>query len=177
MIVAVYGSASPKPGDALYEQAKHLGHLLAQKGYTVMTGGYCGTMESTLEGVLQVPGAHTIGVSCDEIEAYRPGKVNQWVRQEARTQTLSERIDFLCRKADAFIAVDGGVGTLAEVMIAYNLLVIGAIPRKPLILIGEAWRSIFEQFYEKQHAHMPAFVRDLPVFVADPEEAVMALEK
>lgn len=177
MIVAVFGSASPKPGDVLYERSKALGALLACKGHTVMTGGYCGTMESTLQGALQVPDAHTIGVSCDEIEAYRPGKVNQWVREEKRTQTLSERIDFLCREADAFIAVDGGVGTLAEVMMAYNLLVIGAIPQKPLILMGEAWLSIFDQFYEKQNAHMPAFVKALPIFVSSPEEAVLALEK
>jgi len=44
MIVAVFGSASPKAGDKLYQQAFDLGQALGQAGYQVMTGGYCGTM-------------------------------------------------------------------------------------------------------------------------------------
>ncbi|HQN68857.1 MAG TPA: hypothetical protein PLW19_03335, partial [Anaerolineaceae bacterium] len=61
MIVAVFGSASPKAGDKLYQQAFDLGQALGQAGYQVMTGGYCGTMEATCKGARQTATAHTIG--------------------------------------------------------------------------------------------------------------------
>ena len=39
MIVAVFGSAMPVPGDNLYQEAQILGELLAKSGHAVMTGG------------------------------------------------------------------------------------------------------------------------------------------
>jgi len=53
MIVAVYGSAAPKPGTPLYQNALELGRLLAQAGHTVMTGGYGGTMEAVSRGAAE----------------------------------------------------------------------------------------------------------------------------
>jgi len=79
MIIAVYGSAKPTAGDALYEEARRLGALLARQGHTVMTGGYCGTMEAVSRGAAEA-GGNTIGVTCAEIERYRPGGANPWVQ-------------------------------------------------------------------------------------------------
>ena len=78
MIVAVYGSAAPKPGSPLYQNALELGRLLAQADYTVMTGGYGGTMEAVSRGASEASGT-TLGVTCAEIEQYRPGGANPWV--------------------------------------------------------------------------------------------------
>ncbi len=62
MIIAVYGSARPAAGEALYEDARRLGALLAQQGHTVMTGGYCGMMEAVSRGAAEAGGS-TIGVT------------------------------------------------------------------------------------------------------------------
>lgn len=177
MIVAVFGSASPKPGDVLYDLSWALGKGLGERGFTVMTGGYCGTMEASLKGVVENSQAHTIGVTCDEIEAYRPGKANPFVREEIRTKTLNERIDYMTHQANAFIVLPGGIGTLAEVMLAYNQMVIGAIAVKPFILIGEGWAGVFERFFADQGDHVTAPARTLLRFVNTAEEAVLALEK
>lgn len=176
MIVAVFGSASPKPGERLYQLAFDLGQALGQEGYQVMTGGYCGTMEATCKGARQNVTAHTIGVTCDEIEAYRPGKANAYVLEEARAQTLSERIDYMIRRADAFIALEGGVGTLAEIMLTYNMMIIGAIKRKPFILLGESWAKLGAHFFEELEGHVPAFAKELLIFVNTVDEAVLALK-
>ncbi len=176
MIVAVFGSASPKPGDKLYQLAFDLGQVLGKAGYQVMTGGYCGTMEATCKGARQTASAHTIGVTCNEIEAYRPGRANVYVIEEVRTQTLSERIDYMIRHADAFIALQGGVGTLAEIMLTYNMMIIGAIERKPFVLIGESWASLGTHFFEELEGHVPAFAKELLIFVDTVDEAVLALK-
>ena len=176
MIVAVFGSASPKAGDKLYQLAYDLGHALGKAGYQVMTGGYCGTMEATCKGARQTATAHTIGVTCDEIEAYRPGSANAFVLEEVRTQTLSERIDYMIRRADAYIALQGGVGTLAEIMLTYNMMIIGAIKRKAFILVGETWATLGARFFEELEGHIPAFAKELLLFVDTVDEAVLALE-
>lgn len=50
MNVTVFGGSQPKPGTPAYEEARQLGELLAQRGHTVLTGGYIGTMEAVSRG-------------------------------------------------------------------------------------------------------------------------------
>lgn len=106
MKVAVFGSANASEGDDLYELSYQLGKLLAEAGHTVMTGGYCGTMEAASRGAAEADG-HTIGVTSEEIEAFRPGGPNAWVREVIPSVTLGDRIAILTRQADAFIALPG----------------------------------------------------------------------
>jgi len=60
MQISIFGSASPKPGDPVYEQARELGFLLGKAGHTILTGGYAGTMEGASRGAAEA-GAHVIG--------------------------------------------------------------------------------------------------------------------
>lgn len=176
MIVSVFGSASPTPEQLLYQEAQKLGELLAKSGHTVMTGGYCGTMEAVSKGAVEA-GGESIGVTCRQIEAYRPTRPNQWVRQIMATNTLSERIETLTSKAEAFIALPGGIGTLAEIAMVYNKMVISALPSDTLILIGPGWQKTFEQFLDGQAENVNAKTRELPQFAADVDTALMILNK
>ncbi|MEN6556331.1 MAG: LOG family protein [Anaerolineaceae bacterium] len=146
MIIAVFGSARPVEGDALYEDARRLGALLAQQGHTLMTGGYCGLMEAVSRGAAEAGGS-TIGVTCAEIERHRPGSANPWVQVNIRTQTLNQRLEVLTRQPDAMIALPGGIGTLTELSLALNLSVISANSAKPIVLLGPVWRAVLENFY------------------------------
>lgn len=176
MKVAVFGSANALEGDDLYDLAYQLGKLLAEAGHTVMTGGYCGTMEATSRGALEA-GGYTIGVTSKEIEAFRPGGPNPWVREVIPSVTLGERIAILTRQADAFVALPGGVGTLAEVATAYNLIAIGAIRVRHLIVIGEGWKQTFEAFFNGQSASVNASTRAILQFAADAKSAVALLQQ
>ncbi len=175
MIVSVFGSALPTPGQPAYQQAYKLGQLLAKAGHTLMTGGYCGTMEAVSRGAVEA-GGHTIGVTCRQIEDYRPLRPNQWVQQVSPTDTLSQRIEILTSEADAFMALPGGVGTLAEVAIVFNKMVISTIPSKPLILIGQGWEESFRAFFRSQAQNINDTTRNLPHYVADVAEAARFLE-
>lgn len=176
MIVSVFGSASPTSEQPLYQQTLHLGELLAKAGHTVMTGGYCGTMEAVSRGAVEA-GGNSIGVTCRQIEDYRPTGPNQWVRQIRATDTLSQRIDILTSEADAFLALPGGIGTLAEITTVYNKIVISSISSKTMILIGEGWKATFEAFFDGQSENINDKTRTLPHFAADVDLAAKLLNK
>lgn len=171
--VTVFGGS--RPDEAGYEQAQQLGRLLAQAGYSVLTGGYIGTMEAVSRGAAEA-GGHVIGVTCDEIEAWRPVRPNRWVMEERRCTTLRQRITALIDGCDAAIALPGGPGTLAEIAEMWNHLLIGAIPPRPLILVGEGWQATFEQFYRAFDRYIPPEQRRWVTFAAGVEHAVSLLE-
>ena len=83
MKISVFGGSQPKEEDAAYAEAMELGRLLAQRGHTVLTGGYIGVMEAVSRGACEA-GGHVIGVTCEDIEAWRPIKANSWVMEEIR---------------------------------------------------------------------------------------------
>jgi uncharacterized protein (TIGR00730 family) len=174
--VAVFGGSRPKPGDPTYEEALQLGQLLGQAGYTVLTGGYIGTMEAVSRGAAEA-GVHVVGVTCDEIENFRPGSMNPWAKEEVRLSTLSERIFALIEGSDACLALPGGPGTLTEIAVTWNHLVIQAIPPRPLILIGPGWRETFDTFFRVMDRYIPAPQRRWLLFAEDAASAVQLLSQ
>ncbi|MEJ5223688.1 MAG: LOG family protein [Anaerolineales bacterium] len=175
MNVTIFGGSQPREGTPDYEQARLLGNLLGQQGYTVQTGGYIGTMEAVSRGASEA-GAHVIGVTCEQIEAWRPIRANAWVKEERRTQTLLERLDMLITACDAAIALPGGPGTLAEIALMWNLMIIGALPPRPLILVGRGWQSMLDQAFQTQGDYFPAGQRALIQFAPDVQTAVKLLQ-
>jgi uncharacterized protein (TIGR00730 family) len=176
MNITVYGGSSTVPGQPVYQEALLLGRLLALAGYTVLTGGYMGTMEATSRGAVEA-GGHTIGVTCEEIERWRSSKANPWVKEEWFLPTLHERIVVLMDNAAALIALPGGAGTLTEISLAWNRMLVEAIPARPLILIGPGWKKVFEALFEAQNAFIDLRHRSLLTFVSSAEEAVSTLQR
>jgi hypothetical protein len=171
VIVAVFGSAQGEPGSEAYTSAQALGKMLAEAGLDLMTGGYCGTMEAVSRGAAEA-GAHTYGVSCADIEIWRPLGVNPWVRTEISTPNLNRRLEVLTRQPDAMIALPGGIGTLVEIMLSLNLMVVKSIPTRPLILIGQEWKASFSALFENNSAFIRARDQKLVHFARNNEEAV-----
>lgn len=174
MNVSVFGGSSPLPGSPAYKEAYELGKLLAQSGHTVMTGGYIGTMEAISRGAAEA-GGHVIGVTCADIEAWRPVRPNAWVQEERRFGTMQERLNELVLACDAAIALPGGPGTLTEVALTWNLMIIHSIPLKPLILIGPGWKSLISTFINSFEVYIPQIQRDLLQFAPDNKSTVALL--
>jgi hypothetical protein len=170
--VTVFGGS--RPDERGYAQALQLGRLLGEAGFAVLTGGYIGTMEAISRGAAEV-GGHVIGVTCDEIEAWRRTRPNRWVMEERRCSTLRQRVSALIEGCDAAIALPGGPGTLAEIMEMWNHLLIGAIPPRPLILVGEGWRATIEQFYQSFDSYIPVEQRRWIIFSDNVKQAVEIL--
>jgi len=175
MNVTIFGGAQPQAGSEAYEEARLLGSLLAQNGHTVITGGYMGTMEAISRGANEA-GGHVIGVTCIDIENWRGSKLNQWVKEEIRKQTLIERLHVLTSHCDAAMALSGGAGTLTEIALMWNLMVIESLPRKRLILIGDGWKNTLNSFFNSFESYTTAHHRELLYFAGDVKEAVKLLE-
>jgi uncharacterized protein (TIGR00725 family) len=174
MKVSVFGGSQPKAGDAAYKEARLLGELLAQRGHVILNGGYIGTMEAVSRGASEA-GGQVIGVTCEEIEAWRKVSANHWVKEEIRKKTLIERLQVLVEECDAAIALPGGPGTLAEITLLWNLMIVESLPRIPLILVGDGWQSVFGQVFEKQGIYTSEKQRNLLQFAPDVKTAVEML--
>lgn len=143
MKIAVFGGASLKENDPEYKFAIALGFELGNLGYTVITGGYHGSMQAVSQGAKKAGGT-VIGITCREIENLRPVSVNQYVTEEIKADTLVSRIDQMINLCDAAIALPGGIGTLAEITVMWNRLILGSIKKKPLVLLGSAWDKVLQ---------------------------------
>ncbi len=174
MKITVFGGSQPLPGSDPYRQALDLGGLIARAGHTVLTGGYVGTMEAVSRGAAEADG-HVIGVTCAEIERWRKVTANAWVKEERRCETLRERLQVLIESCDAAIALPGGPGTLTEIALTWNLMIVRALRPIPLILVGDGWRAVFEQFLRSLGEYTPEGQRGLLLFAPDARTAVSML--
>ncbi len=175
MNISVFGGSQPKAGSTAYAEAQELGKLLAERGHTVLTGGYIGTMEAVSRGAAEA-GGHVIGVTCEDIEHWRPLGPNAWVKEEWRKKTLMERLMGLIEGCDAALALPGGPGTLTEISLTWNLMIIGALHRRPLILIGNGWQNVFNQVFTNLDSYTSTAQKELLKFAPDIKSAVKMLE-
>jgi uncharacterized protein (TIGR00730 family) len=142
-IVAVFGASSTTPGDGQYEEAYKCGRLLAEAGFTVLTGGYGGSMHAASKGAADA-GSHVIGVTAPAVFPGREG-ANAYVAEEIPAETLTGRIDAMIGLASAVIALDGSIGTLTELMIAWNAAFVARFSSSrpmPVVAVGAKWRAI-----------------------------------
>jgi uncharacterized protein (TIGR00725 family) len=172
--VTVFGGSRPSPRE--YEQAQRLGRLLAEASYAVLTGGYMGTMEAVSRGAAEA-GGHVIGVTCEEIENWRPIKANGWLHEERRVARLRDRLFGLIEGCDAAIALPGGPGTLAEIAVMWNHLLTSAILPRKLILVGAGWRETFDTFYRALDEYIPEDQRKWLLFAENVGEAARMLQE
>lgn len=137
-LVALFGSAAVRPGDALYQEALTMGTMLAAAGFDLMTGGSTGVMEAASRGASE-GGAHVIGVTLMPFEA----RANRWVKEEIPTGSFHERFNWLIGQPDGYVALRGGIGTLTEICQVWQELAFGMLPARPLVLVGPDWRAVF----------------------------------
>ncbi|MFB3788194.1 MAG: LOG family protein [bacterium] len=133
--IAVYGSSGITQDSPAAEQAARAGRLLAAARFKICNGGYMGAMEACSRGA-QEAGGMVIGVTCDEFQNRMP---NPFLTEEVRTPDLPERISTLMRMADAYVILDGNIGTLAELFLAWNVVAMGW--RKPILVVGEKLKN------------------------------------
>jgi hypothetical protein len=71
---------------------------------------------------------------------------NTHLHEEVMLPTLAERLNYLITAPDGYVVLRGGVGTLSELALAWSLLQVNEVPLRPLIVVGEGWRIIVEEF-------------------------------
>ncbi|MBN2257128.1 MAG: LOG family protein [Anaerolineaceae bacterium] len=176
MKVSVFGGSAPQPGQPAYLEAQQLGELLGKAGHVVVTGGYVGVMEAVSRGASEA-GAHVIGVTCQEIEDWRPICANRWVSEIRCEKTLFDRLNVLIRESDAWMALPGGPGTLVEISLVWNLLIIHAVPSRPLILVGQSWKRVMDIFKKEHALYLPESGEQQLIFADSAKQAITLLNR
>lgn len=173
MIISVFGSSSTQPDSDEWREAETLGKLLVEQGYIVATGGYGGSMEALSKGASEV-GGKVIGITAPDVFKARAG-ANAYVTEEVKAPHLLERIHLLTDRSCAAVALPGSLGTLTEIMAAWNLAYVAPFAEaeaKPLIVIGERWATIVSFLADKLGTGL-----DLIHTVTTVEDAVKVLQK
>ena len=167
--VAVFGSSRREENSPLYQEAYELGCLLAQGGYAVLSGGYSGSMGAVSRGAAEA-GGYVIGITCAIFDPLAP---NPWLSEESKAPDMLARLRCMLERADGFVALRGGIGTLSEVTLAWSLLQTGSLKCKPLVLLGQDWQPIMDAF--RAHTDLGSEIASLARVVATPAEALAAL--
>jgi len=110
--VAVVGPGDPRD-PALLDLAREAGRLLAEHGWTVVTGGLGGVMAAAAAGAAEAGGL-AVGI----LPGRDRSEANPWVGVAVPTGLGEMRNALLVRTADALLAVGGSWGTLSEVALA-----------------------------------------------------------
>ena len=109
--VAVVGSGVAT--DELYEKAREVGRLIAERGATVICGGLSGVMEAAARGATEA-GGMAIGILPDEDRRRQNGYLTYSV---ATGVGQARNLAVVC-SGDVVIAVGGEYGTLSEIGLA-----------------------------------------------------------
>jgi len=169
--IAVFGGARATRDSAQYAEAYRVGMLLAQHGLAVVNGGYTGAMEASAKGAFDA-GGRVIGVTS---KLFSTSVLNDFVHEEIATDDLYNRIRELVRRSDGYIVLRGGIGTLAELHIVWNLAALEPGFEKPIVLIGDFWRNVIAA-YEAHLVVKGEHTRYLYI-ASTPEEGVRQLTR
>jgi len=140
--VTIFGSARATPGSPPYEETKRAAAALAAMGCDIITGGGPGLMQAANEGAAANPErAQSVGI---RISLPFEQNVNAFVSQAFEHRTFFTRLHQFVLTSDAYIVAPGGIGTVLETMMIWQLLQVRHLRDTPLILVGRMWPGLVE---------------------------------
>jgi uncharacterized protein (TIGR00730 family) len=140
-IITIFGGSQCGENSAEYREAKQLGERLAEAGFTICTGGYLGVMEAASRGARE-KGGRVFGIVMNQFKS----EPNRYLTDKVATNHFYERLQNLIERSSGFIALRGGIGTVAEISLVWNKLQTGVIERRPLVLLGGCWQPVIESW-------------------------------
>jgi uncharacterized protein (TIGR00730 family) len=129
--ICVYCASGPGTNPAYVAAAKSLGRILAENGVRLIYGGgSVGLMGAIADAVLESGGEIT-GI----IPEFLMNREHMLLRAQERivTRDMHERKRIMFERADAFVALPGGVGTLEELVEQITWAQLGR-HKKPLLI-------------------------------------------
>ena len=170
--VAFFGSSRSTPDDPAYTLAEKTAHLLAESGYTIITGGGPGIMEAANKGALEAGGL-SIGLNIDLPHEQAP---NPYLGKLLNFRYFFIRKVMFVKYSVGFVIAPGGFGTLDELFEATTLVQTGRIRPFPVILLGAAyWQGLVDWLRSVVVAERRVTAQELAILrVADTPEEVLA---
>jgi len=142
--VTMFGSSRISRGDALFDAARDLAFQLSHLGCDIITGGGPGLMEAANEGAQEgdVTGkTKSYGLHIELPFEYKP---NPYIDRLSSHRTFFSRLHHFVRLSHAYIVLPGGIGTSLETFMIWQLLQVGYLADRPLILLGDMWNGLLD---------------------------------
>jgi uncharacterized protein (TIGR00730 family) len=152
--VCVYCSSSTAIDAAHIAVATDLGAQLAARGLDLVWGGASVGLMGEVARAARAGGARTIGIIPESLRAIEIADDD--ADELVVTADMGERKREMGARADAFVALPGGFGTLEELLEQVTLRLLG-YHDKPIVLLdsGGFWQpliAVFEHLYDHRFA-------------------------
>src|SRR5262249_47918671 len=135
--VTIFGSARARPGNFAYDEVKQVAAVLSEMGCDIITGGGPGLMQAANEGAASAGESNrSVGI---RVDLPFEQEVNPFVEQAFEHKTFFTRLHHFVLTSDAFVVAPGGIGTVLELMMVWQLLQVRHVHDTPLILVGKMW--------------------------------------
>jgi uncharacterized protein (TIGR00730 family) len=152
--ICVYCGSSDGNNPVYREAARTLGHSMAQAGIGLVYGGAnIGLMGEVARAVLAGDG-YVVGVRPPGLPIEEEPMLN--IQEFIPVGSLHERKMLMFQRADAFVALPGGVGTLEELVEQITWVQL-YLHEKPVIIanVGNYWAPLIKLF---EHMREEAFI-------------------
>jgi predicted Rossmann-fold nucleotide-binding protein len=177
--VTIFGSARAQPGSFTYEETKRAASALAALGCDIITGGGPGLMQAANEGAASASDrVQSVGIRVDlpfEQDA------NAFVGQAYEHRTFFTRLHQFVLTSDAYVVAPGGIGTVLETMMIWQLLQVRHLRDTPLILVGQMWPGLVEWARTAMLSHSPPLANagdfTIPICVRGADEAIRLISE
>ena len=174
--VSIFGSARVTPDDPYYQKTEKLAHRLAQKGFSVITGGGPGIMEAANKGAAEA-GGKSVGMN---IRLPFEQKPNAYANISIDYKYFFIRKVMFVKYAVAYVIMPGGFGTMDELFEALTLIQTRRIKSFPVILMGsEYWKGLLDWRKKTMIRSGMILPEDLDFIeiIDDPDEVVKHIQK
>jgi len=142
--VTIFGSARTDPGHWVYQEVKRVAGELAVLGCDIVTGGGPGLMQAANEGADAANASARVQNLGIRVHLPFEQEVNPFVEQAFEHQSFFTRLHHFVLVSDAFVVTPGGIGTVLEAMMIWQLLQVRHLYDVPLIFVGPMWRELVE---------------------------------
>ena len=172
--ICVYCGSGSGSDPAFLQCAKTLGHIMGEEGIgLVYGGGDIGLMGTIAHAVLE-RGGHVTGIIPDFLKARE--RLLQDVQETIVVPDMHTRKQLMFEKADAFVALPGGIGTLEELVEQMTWAQLGR-HHKPILLLSLKgfWKPLLVLL---AHMREQGFIRpglELSYLVAERVEDVIPM--
>lgn len=180
--MSIFGSARVPKGSWVYSEVTRLAGAWSVIGRDIVTGGRPGLMQAANEGASKA-GKGRRGTSVGvRIDLPFEQEVNPFVEQAFQHRTFFTRLHQFVLMSDAFVVVPGGIGTVLETLMVWQLLQVRHLEdQTPLILIGKMYADLVA--WARDHMLDPQFPLaspediHIPICVGTADEAIASILK
>jgi len=137
--LAAFGASRVDSQSNEYCDVLQLSTAIARHGWNGMTGGHEGMMAAFSQGI-HAGGGHIRGITLERF----PTPPDNSFSEEIRAGDFFDRLGQMIEQADAWLVLPGGLGTLAELAMTWDLIAIRVLEPRPLLLYGEMWEPVIE---------------------------------